>query len=243
MKTCAIKSLLWWCICLLVVGSRHTVDGRNSEPRLKFWADVHQITTRLEQTPSDKNYRLPTTDYRLPCQDSSPACLRTLSDIAVRNNLEIRTLDQAVQWAQKKRWTTWLNADGLNPLAIGLRIARNIAGGGDRAALQLDIANLARRRAEVETNLRQAITQAVSDYEAAERRVRLAQAKLAAHEAKLKFLEVAYRLGEGETETMLTRWQQREELQAQIITAETETITQQRKLEALVNPASSPQAE
>jgi outer membrane protein TolC len=103
---------------------------------------------------------------------------------------------------------------------MGLRIARNVAGGGDRAALKLDIANLERRRAEVETNLRQSITQAVSDYEAAERRVRLARAKLAAHEAKLKLLEATYKLGEGETETMLTLWQQREELQGQIVNAE-----------------------
>jgi outer membrane protein TolC len=103
---------------------------------------------------------------------------------------------------------------------MGLRIARNVAGGGDRAALKLDIANLERRRAEVETNLRQSVTQAVSDYEAAERRVRLARAKLAAHEAKLKLLEATYKLGEGETETMLTLWQQREELQAQIVNVE-----------------------
>jgi hypothetical protein len=151
---------------------------------------------------------------------TEPDCLRTLGDVAVTNNLEIRTLDQAIQLAKKKQWTTWMNADGLNPIAMGLRIARNVAGGGDRAALKLDIANLERRRAEVETNLRQSVTQAVSDYEAAERRVRLARAKLAAHEAKLKLLEATYKLGEGETETMLTLWQQREELQAQIVNAE-----------------------
>jgi hypothetical protein len=172
----------------------------------------------------------------LPCLSSEPDCLRTLGDFAVTNNLEIRTLDQAIQLAKKKQWTTWLNADGLNPIAMGLRIARNVAGGGDRAALKLDIANLERRRAEVETNLRQSITQAVSDYEAAARRVPLARAKLTAYEAKLKLLEATYKLGEGETETMLTLWQQREELQAQIVTVEAETLTQQRKLEALMNP-------
>jgi hypothetical protein len=179
-----------------------------------------QAQTPETNKPLPTENRPPTTDYRLPCLSSEPDCLRTLGDVAVTNNLEICTLDQAIQLAKKKQWTTWLNADGLNPIAMGLRIARNVAGGGDRAALKLDIANLERRRAEVETNLRQSITQAVSDYEAAERRVRLARAKLAAHEAKLKLLEATYKLGEGETETMLTLWQQREELQGQIVNAE-----------------------
>jgi hypothetical protein len=193
-----------------------------------------QAPSSRQPNPPDKNYRLPSTVYRLPCQNSSPACLRTLGDVAVRNNLEIRTLDQAIQLTKKKQWTTWLNADGLNPLAIGLRIARNMAGGGDRAALKLDIANLERRRAEVETNLRQSVTQALSDYEAAERRLRLARAKLAAHETKLKWLEATYKLGEGQTETMLTLWQQREDLQAQVITAEAEAMVQCRRLKNLI---------
>jgi hypothetical protein len=211
MKTCTIKPLLCWCICLFisnaVAGGWWLVVGVQAQP-----------PKATEPLPMEN--RPPTTDHRLPCLSSEPDCLRTLGDVAVTNNLEICTLDQAIQLAKKKQWTTWLNADGLNPIAMGLRIARNVAGGGDRAALKLDIANLERRRAEVETNLRQSITQAVSDYEAAERRVRLARAKLAAHEAKLKLLEATYKLGEGETETMLTLWQQREELQGQIVNAE-----------------------
>jgi hypothetical protein len=71
-----MRSLLCGCIWLWVVGSQYTVDGRTGEPRLKFRADVHQTTARLKQNPSDKNYRLPSTVYRLPCQDSSPTCLQ-----------------------------------------------------------------------------------------------------------------------------------------------------------------------
>ena len=186
MKTCTTKRLLCCCICLFissaVVGCQWSVASCQ--------AQTPQIN---EQQTTD--HRPPTTDNRLPCLSSEPDCLRRLGDVAVSNNLEIRTLDQAIQLAKKKQWTTWMNADGLNPIAMGLRIARNVAGGGDRAALKLDIANLERRRAEIETNLRQSITQAVSDYEAAERRVGLARAKLAAHEAKLRLLEATYKLG------------------------------------------------
>jgi hypothetical protein len=200
-----------------------------------------QAPSSTQPNPLGKNYRLPSTDYRLPCQDPSPDCLRTLGDLAVSHNLEIRTLDQAIQLAKKKQWTTWMNADGLNPIAMGLRIARNLAGGGDRAALKLDIANLERRRAEVETNLRERITQAVSDYEAADQHVRLARAKLAAHEAKLKWLEAAYGMGEGETETMLVVWQQREEWQAQIVTTEANAAKETRRLHVLIRPLRAPQ--
>lgn len=218
----------------MVVGSQHTVDGRACESGSKFSSE----RPPRAQQPSNKNYRLPSTDYRLPCQDSSPACLHTLGDLAVRHNLEIRTLDHAIQLAKKKQWTTWLNADGLNPIAMGLRIVRNVAGGGDRAALKLDIANLERRRAEVETDLRERIAQAIHEYEAAERRLRLARAKLTAHTTRLKWLKAAYKLGEGETETMLTLWQQHAELQAQIFTTEAEAMVQQHKLENLISPAS-----
>jgi hypothetical protein len=227
MKTCTIKPLLYWCICLFI--SNAVAGG---------WWLVTGVQAQSLKTnePLPTENRPPTTDHQPPCLSSEPDCLRTLGDAAVNNSLELRTLDQAIQLAKKKQWTTWLNADGLNPIAMGLRIARNVAGGGDRAALKLDIANLERRRAEVETNLRQSVTQAVSDYEAAERRVRLARAKLAAHEAKLKLLEATYKLGEGETETMLTLWQHRDELQAQIVNAEAETEQGRLKIQEMRVP-------
>jgi hypothetical protein len=85
--------------------------------------------------------------------------------LAVQNNREIAVLEQAIALQKKKLWTSWLNADGLNPLAVGLRIARNIAGGGDRAQLKLELARLEMRCAELNATLRQAITKTVLDYE------------------------------------------------------------------------------
>jgi hypothetical protein len=96
----------------------------------------------------------PSIDHGLPCSDSSAECLRRLGDLAAENCLELRVITQALAYQRRKLWTSWLNADGLNPLAVGLRVARNLAGGGDRAAARLEIAQLERRRAEVEAGLR-----------------------------------------------------------------------------------------
>lgn len=231
-----MKRLLCWCICLWVVGSQHTVDGRSCEPRLRLSSALQTPATQ-QPNPPNKNYRLPATDYRLPCLDSSPSCLETLSHLAVQNSREIAVLEQASQLQKKKLWTGWLNADGLNPVAIGLRIMRNVAGGGDRAAAKLEIARLELRRNEVETELRRSILQAMLLYESAERHVQDAEAKLLTHRNRLTLLQIAYRLGEGSTETMLQLWQTETELERAVENAQ--LAHQQRfvQLQSLVIPS------
>jgi hypothetical protein len=172
----------------------------------------------------------------LPCSDSSAACLTLLANLAVKNSMEILIVDRALAYQRRKVWTSWLNADGLNPLAVGLRIARNIAGGGDRAAAKLDIAQLERRRAEVEAGLRLAVFQSVMDLEAAGRRLRLARARLEAHQTRLTLLLVGYRLGDGSTEEMVQMWQAGEELRGQVAMVESEIARELLRLQALVHP-------
>jgi len=70
----------------------------------------------------------------LPCTDSSPQCIQHLGNLAVDGSLEIRVLDKAIEYQKKKMWSSWLNADGFNPVAVGFRLLRNMIGGGDRAA-------------------------------------------------------------------------------------------------------------
>ena len=142
----------------------------------------------------------------LPCSDSSAECLRRLANLAAENCPELRVISQALAYQRRKLWTSWLNADGLNPLAVSLRLARNLAGGGDRAAARLEIAELERRRAEVEAALRQAVAREAAEAEAAGRRLRGARERLEAHRARIRLLEVGYRLGEGSTEAMLGEW-------------------------------------
>jgi multidrug resistance efflux pump len=130
-----------------------------------------------------------------------------------------------------------MNAEGLNPLAIGLRIARNIAGGRDRAALKLEIARLELRRAELATALRQAVTQAMLACEKAVAQHALAQGRLATHQTRVQLVEAAYRLGEGSTEAMWQLWLTREEWQAQLAAAEQQTRQAKDDLTRMIFPS------
>jgi inner membrane protein len=214
-----------------VVGGQWLVIGKNtpSSPA----TDLRQPATN--HRPPATSSPPPATSH-LPCSDSSPTCLNTLGDLAVENSREIAVLEQAIAVQKKKRWTSWLNADGLNPLAIGLRIARNVVGGGERAALQLELARLELRRAELATNLRQTITQKLLEYEAAEQECRRAEARLTTHQTRLALLPLAYRLGEGSTEVMLQLWQTQSELQYEVAAAQTLLRQRQTQLHSLVFP-------
>lgn len=262
-----MKRLLCWCISLslgsTVVGGRWPVVG-NTEPVGSQWSVVGNTTSlspMLNYQPAAADAHQPATDHRppttssqpatdhqppatnspatdhLPCTDSSPTCLQTLSDLAVQNSREWAVLGQAIALQKKKLWTNWLSADGLNPLAIALRLARNVAGGGERAAAQLELARLELRRTEVVSELREAVTRAVFAYETAQRELTLAQSRLTVHQTRLAWLTIAYRLGEGNTETMLQLWQQETELQAALQQARTLCAQRRTQLQGIVWPA------
>ena len=185
------------------------------------------------------NRELPTANA-LPCLSSAPTCLQALGNLAVQNSREIAVLEQAITLQKKKLWTSWLNADGLNPLAIGLRIARNVAGGGDRAQLKLEIARLELRQAELETALREAVTQAVLADETAQRQLATKNSSLATHRMRLQFIALAYRWGEGSTETMLQLWQTETDLQAEVENASVACRQRLTQLQALAHRSSIP---
>ena len=175
-----------------------------------------------------------TLDHGLPCSDSSAERLRRLGNLAAENSPELRVIDQALAYQRRKLWTSWLSADGLNPLAVGLRLARNLAGGGDRAAARLEIAELERRRAEVEAGLRLAVAERVAKLEAAGRRLALAREREAAHGSRLSLSAVGYRMGEGSTEEMMALWQTREEMRGRVAEAAADSARQWARLRALL---------
>lgn len=223
------RKFLWWCICWFVSSSLSIAScPAQALPR--------PIPAEKMDAPQEENNGQRTTDHGLPCLDSSPVCLQTLSDLAVQNSREIAVLDQAITLQKKKLWTSWLNADGWHPFAIGLRIARNLAGGGDRAALKLDIARLELRQAELAAQLRNLSVQAVLAYETSQRQLNVKETKLAAHQVRLRLLTTEYRLGEGNTEAMLQWWQTERELQQEAI--EAKAVCQQRltQLQWLIVP-------
>ena len=73
-------------------------------------------------------------------------------------------------------------------------------GGGDRAALKLEIAQLEQRRSAIEDRLRQSVAVALVDLDAAHQRREQAIARLRSHKAREQLMLIAYRLGEGSTE-------------------------------------------
>jgi hypothetical protein len=152
----------------------------------------------------------------------------------VQNSREFAVLDQAIQLQKKKLWTSWLNTDGLNPIAIGLRITRNIVGGGDRAALKLEIARLELRRADLATNLRQALLQSLLSYENACQQVALSQNRLAAQHLRVALSEIRYRFGMGTTPEMLQEWERRDDLHGASLSAERSAKQTLHQLEAIV---------
>jgi len=125
----------------------------------------------------------------------------------------------------------------LNPLGVGFRILRNVAGGGDVAANKLDISQLERRRSEVESGLRLAVANGLAELESARQRRQMAVAKLENHLARLKLIEAGYRLGDGSTEEMIAAWALSGELRQQITMANSDTQTAILRLASVVIPA------
>lgn len=160
----------------------------------------------------------------LPCTSATVECVALLSDQAVTDSPELRTLDQAIEYQRRRGWSSRMNADGLNPVAVVFRVARNVVGGGDVAANKLDVAQLERRRAEVESALRLQVANGLAEIEATRRRHELARAKWATHEARMKLAAAGYRLGDSSTEESLAMWQAGVDLRAQTEQAEDSLI-------------------
>ena len=173
----------------------------------------------------------------LPCASRSAECAQMLSDLALKNSAELRTLDRAIAYQKRRGWSSWLNADGLNPLGVGFRILRNVMGGGDVAANKLNISQLERRRSEVESGLRLAVANGLAELESARQRRQMAVAKLENHLARLKLIEAGYRLGDGSTEEMIAAWALSGELRQQITMANSDTQTAILRLASVVIPA------
>ena len=224
-----MRNFLWWCIWLFVSSQWSVASGLwQPSPRL--------IPPDKTDAPQKENNGQQTTGNGLSCQISSPICLQTLGDLARQNNRELVVLEQSLRLQKKKLWTSWLNADGLNPLAMGLRLARNMIGGGERAARQLEIARLELRRAELITNLYQAVARALAACEQAQEQQAQAQARWAAQRVRLQFAEAAYRLGESSTEAMLVLWQAETEAHARQGRTEQQVVHAQARLLHLVFP-------
>ena len=140
---------------------------------------------------------------------------------AILNSREIQVIEQRLELAAERRqytesrwWVNWITAD---PFAL----VQNILGGGDVgrdrlrvAEIEVEAANLIRRREEVATALAREVIDQVLGYEQLGRQLELLDSQIVTQRQRQAVMEVGYRMGEGTTGTMLTVWQQTEDLEA-----------------------------
>ena len=125
-------------------------------------------------------------------------------------------MEQRIDYAESRRWTNYITLDPL-------RLVQNILGGGDVQRdqiaitdLELQVADLVRRREEVAEDLAGEVIRLVLAYEEGERALELFQLQLETQQLQQAVMESSYRTGQGSTVTMLGIWQQTETLEAQI---------------------------
>ena len=118
------------------------------------------------------------------------------------------------QYTESRWWVNWITAD---PFAL----VQNILGGGDVgrdrlrvAEIEVEAANLIRRREEVATAIAREVVDQVLQYEQMGRQLELLDSQLVTQRNRQAVMEVGYRMGQGTTGTMLTVWQQTDDLEA-----------------------------
>lgn len=123
---------------------------------------------------------------------------------------------ERIDYAESRRWTNYLTLDPL-------QLVQNVLGGGDVqrdrlaiADLELQVADLARRREEVAEDLAGEVVRLVLAYEEGERALELLQMQLETQQLQQAVMESSYRTGQGDTVTMLTVWQRTEALAVQL---------------------------
>ena len=161
--------------------------------------------------------------------------------MAIQNSSEIEAIEQRLElasdrigYAQARQWTEYLTLDPL-------RLVQNLLGGGDvqrnRLAiseLEVRAADLVRRREEVAESLARDVVGLVLEYEQLGRKIELLEAQLETQRQREAVMEVAYRTGQGSTQTMLRVWQRTENMQARQLEKQILQARTQQALEALV---------
>ncbi|MGB3495208.1 MAG: hypothetical protein WBA57_20935 [Elainellaceae cyanobacterium] len=181
------------------------------------------------------------TAQELPCLESSLDCLATLTERAIARNPEIQSIDERLElgddrihYSRRRRWTNYITTDPV-------RLVQNLLGGGDVqrdrlviADLELQQADLVRRRWEVSEAIAQTIIDEVLNWERLDRQLELLDSQMLTQQQQQAVMEASYRTGSGSTATMLTVWQRAEELEARLIETQIDQTQTRQGLERLV---------
>ncbi len=154
-----------------------------------------------------------------------------LTQQAIAQSSEIEAINQQLlltaerqDYAEARQWTNYLTLDPI-------RLVQNVLGGGDVqrdriaiAGLELETANLIRRREEVAEEITRQVADLVLDYEKQDRQLTLTTTQYATQQQRQAVMEAAYRTGDGSTSQMLTVWQRTEDIATRL---EEQRITRQ----------------
>lgn len=140
------------------------------------------------------------------------AIARSPEVAAINERLELA--NRHVKYAERRRWTSYLTLDPL-------RLVQNILGGGaiqeQRLAiadLEIQAADLVRRRAEIAEGLAKEVVESVLSWERLSREIALLDSQIQTQQHRRLVLEAAYRTGQGSTTNMLGVWQRTDDLAA-----------------------------
>ncbi len=146
-------------------------------------------------------------------------CLEILTQQAIEQSSEIEAINEQLaltaerqDYAEARQWTNYLTLDPI-------RLVQNVLGGGDVqrdrieiASLELETANLIRRRESVAEELTREVVDLVLDYERLDRQAVLIESQLESHRLRVEVAEARYRTGQGSTNSMIGMWQRTEDL-------------------------------
>jgi hypothetical protein len=192
----------------------------------------------------------------LPCLNSTPECIDKLTELAVNNSLEIEALNSQIGMLGDRdellgdrlnytRSNQWLNLLE-NPVTNPVGFIQNIVGGGDfqrseiaitdleikKSQLEAYGADLTRRKAEVESILKEQILTLVLSYERETRQQQLLLTSVENQSLLSNVVEIDYRFGGSSTESYLASIEQQEKLQSMLNQS---VINQQESVRKLVS--------
>ena len=192
----------------------------------------------------------------LPCLDSGNECVEELSERAIANSEQLKTIetkigliDERIDLTEEKignaKDKKFLNYISTNPVEI----LKNLFGGGDVqrdriAIVSLEIrtsdliaarAELERQQVEEKVEIRDRILRLLLDYEAAQRRHENLNNQLETLDKQEQVIRIQYRLGRGSTNQVLGISDKRDRLVEKIVEVEIKQDEAVREIGQLVN--------
>ena len=166
--------------------------------------------------------------------------MAALTELALDQSAEIEAINDQLtliyeerEFAGARQWSHLLTLDPL-------RLVQNLLGGGDVqrarlaiASLDVEIANLIRRREAVGEEIAGEVLDLVLDYEQMVRKSQLLAAQFETQQQRQRVQEAKYRTGQSSTDSILRVWQRTSDLEARCYEHRVESHRVVRTLEVM----------